>query len=153
MSLQYSFFRTYFYSPNIELYFQERSKKYDSRESIIPLFTSIPIYFEDWLAGFIESEGSFSHRKKGGYSFSISQNNDHYLIKSIRDYYMLQHRIKKGKISGVPLYEFSVGSAIGTQRVVSHCIPRLQGYKYYQLAEFVLASKICKHQVKEFVEE
>lgn len=136
----------------IEQYFIDRNLKYKDREFITPLFTTIPHYFKEWLAGFIESEGSFSNRAKGNYSFSIGQNHDFYLIEAIRNYYELNHlKIyeKKGKISAFPFYEFSVGSATGTEKVIDHCINLLQGYKYYQLAVFIHNNKIfCKKKKK-----
>lgn len=153
MRLQFEFFKKYILNPDIELYFKERDHKYLNRNSIIPLFSTSPAYFPEWLAGFIESEGSFSSRTRGNYSFSIAQNHDYYLIEAIRNYYSLQHLTilsKKGKISGFPLYEFSVGSAFGTGRVIDHCIPLLQGYKYYQLALFVKNSKAFQDRVTEF---
>lgn len=153
MRLQFEFFKKYILNPDIELYFKERGHKYLNRNSIIPLFSTLPTYFSEWLAGFIESEGSFSNRTRGNYSFSIAQNHDYYLIEAIRNYYSLHHLTilsKTGKISGFPLYEFSVGSAIGTGRVIDHCIPLLQGYKYYQLALFVKNSKAFQNRVIEF---
>jgi hypothetical protein len=155
MRLQYHFFKKYFINPDVEQYLLERELKYKNRNSIIPIFTetTIPDYFNEWLGGFIESEGSFSHRVKGNYSFSIAQNHDYFLIEGIRNYYGLHHLTifnKTGKVSGYPLYEFSVGSVAGTGRVLDHCTNLLQGYKYYQLAEFVMNSKVFKDRVKEF---
>ena len=153
MKLQLSFFKKYLFNPDMNTYFKERENKYLQREIIVPLFTNTPNYFKDWLAGFIEAEGSFNHRVQGNYSFSIGQNHDYYLIEAIRNYYKLNHITisnKKGKISGFPFYEFSVGSAEGTKRVIDHCTPLLQGYKYYQLAVFVNNSKAFQNRVKEF---
>jgi len=155
--LQYHFFKKYFLNPDLEQYFIEREQKYQDRESIVPLFTeaTLPNYFQGWLAGFIESEGSFSSRVQGNYSFSIAQNHDYYLIEAIRNFYGLQHLTifnKTGKVSGYPMYEFSVGSAAGTGRVIDHCKNLLQGYKYYQLAIFVMNSKVFKDQSTDFFE-
>jgi hypothetical protein len=157
MRLQYNFFKKYLLNPDVEQYFIERGLKYKDRESIVPLFTesTLPSYFQEWLAGFIESEGSFSSRVRGNYSFSIAQNHDYYLIEAIRNYYGLHHLTifkKTGKVSGYPLYEFSVGSAAGTGRVIDHCTNLLQGYKYYQLAIFVMDSKVFKDRSIDFFE-
>ena len=106
------------------------------------------------MAGFIESEGSFSNRKVGTSTFSIAQNFDRYLIEAIRDFYEVNHLAiseKLGKVSGYPLYEVSIGSAIGINRVITHCAPLLQGFKYHQLAEFVVKSKSFKNRAEEFV--
>ena len=151
MRLQYSFFKTCIFEPDIGLYFALRDKKYNARESIdIPL---VPSYFKEWLAGFIESEGSFSSSVAGNYSFSIAQNHDRYLIEQIQHYYGVQHlklNNKTGKVSGNPIYEISVGSAAGVARVIDHCADLLQGNKYYQVAVFVQKSKVFKDRSREF---
>ena len=153
MRLQFEFFKFFLINSEIELYFKKRGEKYNSRESITPLFLTIPNYFGDWLAGFIESEGSFSNRINGISTFSIAQNHDRYLIEAIRDYYGVSHlniSVKTGKVSGSPLYEVSLASFIALDRVILHCAPLLQGYKYHQLAEFVINSKKFKDRAKEF---
>ena len=158
MTLQYLFFKKYLLnyesagSTVMEQYFIERKLKYVNRDKISPLFAVTPSYFKEWLAGFIEAEGSFSIRVKGNYSFSIGQNHDFYLIEAIRNYYRL-HPLKisnkKAKLHNSPFYEFSVGSASGTEKVIDHCTKLLQGYKYYQLAVFILNSQIFKERLKE----
>lgn len=172
MRLQFLFFKKYILEPNVNTYFVERNLKYNNREIILPLFTaaprgsgapvalwtpgafeSLPPYFSDWLGGFIEAEGSFSARVKGNYTFDISQNHDKYLIESIREFYNVAHlSIGKthNKVSGYPFYSLSVGSAIGAGRVIDHCKSLLQGYKYYQLAVFVINSKVFQNRLKDF---
>jgi len=155
MRLQFEFFKKYLLNPEVNTYFLERSFKYNRRRDITPLFfpKNIPNYFGNWLAGFIEAEGSFSNRKNGISTFSIAQNNDKYVIEAIRDYFGTSHltvSAKVGKISGIPLYEVSLASQAAVGRVVIHCASRLQGFKYYQLAEFVLKSKHCQCFSKEF---
>lgn len=45
MRLQYSFFKTFIFEPDLELYFALRDKKYQARESIdTPL---VPFYFKE----------------------------------------------------------------------------------------------------------
>lgn len=127
---------------SIEEYLSTVKNKYSERASITPLFTltSIPSYFPIWLAGFIEAEGCFSSRVAGNYSFSIAQNNDFYLIDAIRHFFEvtnLKIATKTVRSTGNVYYELSIGSASGTGRVIDHCQPLLQGYKYHQLAEFV----------------
>lgn len=153
MQLQYSFFKTFIFKPDLELYFALRDNKYHARDSIhIPL---VPSYFKEWLAGFIEYEGSFSSRVAGNYSFSMGLNHDRYLIELIQYYYGVQHlklfnKTGNGKVSGYPRYEFSVRSAAGVARVMDHCADLLQGYKYYQVAVFVQKSKVFKDRSREF---
>lgn len=40
-------------------------------------------------------------------------------------------------MSGYPLYELSIASKVGVSRVLNHILPLLQGYKYYQVVEFI----------------
>lgn len=153
MHLQLQFFLLFFKDPNIDLYFKLRNSKYIDRDKISPLLffnnkkqekDSAPSYFSDWLGGFIESEGCFSNGSSGTSTFSIAQNHDHYLIEAIRDFYDVNHlKIHKsiGKVSGYTLYKIHIGSLIGVSRVVNHCMPLLQGYKYLQLVEFINKSK------------
>jgi hypothetical protein len=156
MKLQYIFFKKFILNSGVsgvEQYFIERNLKYENREQITPLFAETPYYFKEWLGGFIESEGSFSARVKGNYSFSIGQNHDFYLIQAIRSFYEVDHlkiSTKKEKISNIPFYEISIGSAIGTGKVIDHCSKLLQGYKYYQLAVFIQNSKVFQDRVKDF---
>lgn len=141
MHLQLQFFILLFNdSNNIDLYFESRNLKYSCRNNVIPLFTTIPAYFSNWLGGFIESEGSFSNRSVETSSFSIAQNHDKYLIKAIRSFYGVDHlAISKNiiKVSGNPCYIISIASVAGLTRVIEHCLPLLQGYKYYQVIEFI----------------
>lgn len=156
MHLQLQFFLLFFKDQNIDLYFKLRDSKYIDRDKITPLFKkgSTPLYFSDWLGGFIESEGSFTNRSSGTSSFSIAQNHDYYLIEAIRDFYGVSHLTisnKFGKVSGYPLHEISIASLSGVTRVIYHCIPLLQGYKYHQLIEFINKSKSLKSVTKEFL--
>lgn len=156
MHLQFHFFLLFFNDPNVDLYFKLRDSKYIDRDKISPLFKkgSAPSYFSDWLGGFIESEGSFVNRSSGASSFSIAQNHDYYLIEAIRDFYGVSHLMisnKFEKVSGYPLYEISIASLSGLSRVINHCIPLLQGYKYHQLVEFINKSNSLKSVTKEFL--
>jgi len=159
MHLQLQFFLLFFNDPNIELYFKLRDSKYIDRDKISPLFKKslAPAYFSDWLGGFIESEGSFVNRFSGTSSFSIAQNHDYYLIEAIRDFYGVNHLMISNKcrsaikVSGYPLHEISIASLSGVSRVINHCIPLLQGYKYIQLIEFINKSKSLKSVSKEFI--
>lgn len=152
MYLQLKFFTQFFYEPNISLYFATRSFKYRVRPE--RPFKNVPTYFSSWLGGFIEAEGCFSNRSAGTSSFSIAQNHDLYLIEAIRDFYGANHlkiSHKISKVSGFTLFEVSIASLVHVDRVVSHCIPLLQGYKYYQLVQFLNKSKTLKNLHKEFL--
>lgn len=156
MHLQLEFFRKFLENPDLSLYFQVRNAKYNNRNNVLPLFTSIPDYFTNWLAGFIESEGSFTNRSIGTSSFSIAQNHDYYLIRQIRDYYSMSHLAishKTGKVSGYPLYEVSIASVSGLSKVLDHCLPLLQGYKYYQVLVFMNQSKAFHNRSKDYIKQ
>jgi hypothetical protein len=162
IKLQFNFLLKCFNSHDLtmEEYFQSRTMKYQNRAAITPneeeFVASLPCYFKSWLAGFIEAEGSFSNRKAGNFTFSIAQNYDYYIIYAIRNYFNLSHLKIYHKIGGgagcgrckaaggfaaPPLYEFSVGSINGVEKIINHCQFLLQGHKYYQLAVFVNNSK------------
>ena len=156
MHLQLEFFRKFLENPDLSLYFQVRNAKYNNRNNVLPLFTSIPDYFTNWLAGFIESEGSFTNRSIGTSSFSIAQNHDYYLIRQIRDYYSMSHLAishKTGKVSGYPLYEVSIASVSCLSKVLDHCLPLLQGYKYYQVLVFMNQSKAFHNRSKDYIKQ
>lgn len=152
--LQLRFFLECIENFDVNEYLLLRSKKYDTRKAILPLFNKTPFYFHNWLVGFIESEGSFTNRAIGTSSFSIAQNHDYYLIQAIRDFYDISHLTishKIGKVSGDPLYEISIASVKGVTKVLDHCIPLLQGYKYYQVVDFMNKSKAFHNRSKEYI--
>lgn len=126
----------------INEYFATINQKYNGRLNFVPPVSAnkYPPYFEAWLAGFIEAEGSFSIlNTKNVITFSIAQLYDLYLLESIRAFYGQHHLTISAKTqkSGKPLYELSMSSLAGITKVIKHCQPLLQGYKYVQLAEFV----------------
>ena len=151
MRLQYCYFKCYF-EPRSRTLLAQRDKKYNL-ESHILVPRSSCCYFKEWLAGLIESEGSFRSRDAaaGNDSFSIALNHDRYLIEQIQHYYGVQHLKchKTGKVDGNQIYEISVGSAAGVARVIDHCADMLQGNKYYQVAVFVQKSKVFKDRSRE----
>jgi cytochrome c oxidase subunit 1 len=72
-------------------YINNRNKKYNDQLGLIETNKNLPIplYFPNWLSGFVETKGCFSIRKNGDHSFSIGQNNDHYLLCMIKTYFNL----------------------------------------------------------------
>jgi hypothetical protein len=85
LTLQLAFFKKMLLSKNIDVYFESRRNKYESRSAVIDHLKNLSVhtlpYFGRWLCGFIEAEGCFTTRQNssGWGSFSIAQNNDLYL--------------------------------------------------------------------------
>lgn len=138
---------------NMQKYFEERNSKYETRKDFFSI-TKVEYYFNDWLRGFIEAEGSFSIRKNGTSSFSIGQNFDLILIEGIRDFFKINHlkiNTSINKISKTKFYRIDIQNLIGVNRVIDHCKDRIQGYKYLQICDFISKSKALKPRIKEFV--
>lgn len=128
-------------------YFSLRKDKFDSRATITPLFSTLPSYFDSWVSGFIEAEGSFAIRSGSiGFSFSTRQLNDLYLMRTILEYFgqsPLAVQVKKG-IN--PFYFIEIANLKGVTKVVEHLIDNpLQGYKFYLLAVVMKESKALSH--------
>lgn len=134
VTMQFKFMKHFLVNPNIEEYFNTRDNKFENRP--LRTFSVLPDYWDEWLAGFIEAEGCFSLRKEGNYSFDIGQLNDGFLIEAIRDYFKAHHN--KVSFRKDKLYVISLGSLASMTNVVQFCYPLLQGYKYYQLQDFLI---------------
>jgi hypothetical protein len=76
---------------DVEWYLINRNNKYLTKINFIE--TNTP-YYSEWLSGFIEAEGCFSIRNSNNHSFSIGQNDDRYLIESIKDYFKIQSIVR-----------------------------------------------------------
>lgn len=147
MTLQFAFMVKSMMGMSIEEYLSTRGNKYETRTQISPLFSIIPAYFPSWLSGFIEAEGSFAIRSGSiGFSFSIGQLNDLYLMQAILAYFGQSHlsvQIKKGSS---PFYFIEIANIKGVEKVVQHLIKYpLQGHKYYQLAIVMEKTKALSH--------
>lgn len=83
---------------NIHVYLTTRNNKHDNREEIKNFLASQDFisrsYFKEWLAGFIEAEGSFNFRQKGNHSFSIGQEMDQYIIDTIKIFLHSKNKIQ-----------------------------------------------------------
>lgn len=94
---------------DISLYLDTRQSKHDNRERIKDTLTKKNLsqlpFFLEWLAGFIEAEGSFNFRKNGNHSFSIGQEMDYYLIEVIRNFLQSKSTIQ---FKGNNFYEVEI---------------------------------------------
>lgn len=80
--------------------------------------------FEIWFAGFIEAHGSFS--STGTFSFRGNEDILQALNTWDPNYNYNQNNKKRNQEQ--------------QQKIIDLCVPRLQGYKYYELAQFILKS-------------
>ena len=96
---QLEFLKKYLLNGSVEDYLKNRNFKYINQPSILnsnPLSSIINLssYYSGWLSGFIEAEGCFSIRKNNSPSFSIGQNDDYYLIDSIKSFFNIDNKIR-----------------------------------------------------------
>jgi LAGLIDADG endonuclease len=151
MTLQVAFLIKALSGMTIDEYLLTRGNKYAARKLMTPLFTTLPLYFESWLSGFIEAEGSFARRSGSiGFSFSTGLLHDLYLMRAILDFFGQQHltvQLKDGSDSSQhPFYFIEIANTKGVEKVVQHLVDNpLQGYKYYQLAIVMKESKAFSH--------
>ena len=140
----------------VEEYLATRGNKYDLRPLRLrdtPLFTELPAYFAAWLSGFIEAKGSWATRSGSvGFSFSISQLNDLYLITAIRDFFgQSQLTVQRKQSKNGPFYFLEIANAKGVETVVNHCLSNpLLGHKYNQLALAISKSSRLAHMQQYF---
>lgn len=141
VGLQLQFMRQALQGMSMDEYFAAREHVLDDQVSYVPLFALplLPTYFSAWLGGFNEAEGSFIRRGGDVTTYSIGQTYDWWLLKAILLFYGQTHITVSPKATkvGKSFYEISVGSVAGLTAVVVHCEPLLQGYKHYQLVQFV----------------
>ena len=104
----------------IKTYVKERNNKYNIQPNLIKSNKNmvLPHYFASWLSGFIEAEGCFSIRNKGYSSFSISQNNDTYILDVIKNFFNIENKIRN-PYSNFYLIETSKKATLIS--IVGHC--------------------------------
>lgn len=88
---------------DINWYLLNRNNKYDNQERNQKIISDYLktfdknkdyTYFDAWFSGFFEAEGCFSIRQNSNHSFSISQNNDKYLLEFIKNYFNIANSIR-----------------------------------------------------------
>jgi hypothetical protein len=123
---------------SIQNYLINRNLKYSNQQNIIKEFNIkevIPTYFPSWLSGFIEAEGSFSIKINNKNSFSISLNNDYYLLQAIKLFFNSSVKVKN-PYSKFYILETYKRETLNT--IINHCINYpLLGDKSQALDRFI----------------
>lgn len=107
-------------------YLSNRDFKYKQQTAIIHTYNysntengiTLPRYFNAWLSGFIEAEGCFSIRKNNSYSFSIGQNDDIYLINSIKEFFNARNKIRT---TSSIFYSLEIYKKETLNKIINHC--------------------------------
>jgi LAGLIDADG endonuclease len=92
---QLAFMLECFERENVKWYLNSRDKKYLITNTEVVNIDYL--YFNEWLSGFIEAEGCFSIRANSNHSFSIGQNDDKYLIDTIKNHFEIKRQIRNIK--------------------------------------------------------
>jgi hypothetical protein len=103
---------------NVEWYLNARNNKYlNSNVEILNIDNS---YFNEWLSGFIEAEGSFSIRTtSNNHSFSIGQNDDKYILDKIKNHFYITNQVRKINDRFWIIEVFKKSTLIN---IINHCI-------------------------------
>ena len=133
---QLTFLKSCLINSSVKTYLLNRNLKYNQQLTIIKSNSNFnpPIYFKEWLSGFIEAEGCFSLRKTNNHSFSIGQNDDIYLIEAIKQYFEVTNQIRNpyGKFYSLEVYKKET-----LLKIINHCISYpLLGEKLESLNKF-----------------
>lgn len=120
--LQLEFLKECLAHNSVEKYLQTRNSKFIDQSNLIDKLNNNfkkPSYFNGWLSGFVEAEGSFVLRTKGYPSFTIGQNNDLYLINLINQQFNGINKvlIKNKNFYVIEIYRKSLLLNIGAQFV------------------------------------
>lgn len=135
---QLAFLKKCLAETSVEKYLLSRSSnlKYSNQVNIINthLNSNLPLYFKEWLSGFIEAEGCFSLRKANNHSFSIGQNDDIYLINKIKQYFDITNKVRNPYGN---FYIIEVYKKESLLRIINHFINYpLLGEKNVSLQKF-----------------
>lgn len=130
---QLAFMLECFENNNIDWYFFNRKNKYlNNNVEILNIEYS---YFNEWLSGFIEAEGSFSIRTtNNNHSFSIGQNDDKYILDKIKNHFNITNQVRKinERFWYIEVYKKST-----ILNIINHCIEYpLLGEKRLKLTKF-----------------
>nr|YP_009364340.1 LAGLIDADG endonuclease [Ophiocordyceps sinensis]ARF03394.1 LAGLIDADG endonuclease [Ophiocordyceps sinensis] len=131
---QLAYLKTCLTETSVEKYLSTRDTKFKEQFAIINANFKAPTYFKAWLSGFIEAEGCFSIRRSEAHSFSIGQNDDVYLIDSIKQYFEVSNKVRNPYDN---FYFIEVYKKEALAKIVAHCTNYpLLGEKLESLEKF-----------------
>ena len=115
---QLAFMLECFEHDNVEWYLNARDNKYfNYNVEILNIENS---YFNEWLSGFIEAEGSFSIRTtSNNHSFLIGQNDDKIILDKIKNHFNITNQVRKinDRFWLIEIYKKST-----LINIINHCI-------------------------------
>lgn len=139
---QLEFLKICLKNDSINNYLLNRNLKYNNQLNIIKEFNNkhlTPSYFPSWLSGFIEVKGDFSVRTSNNNSFSIGQNDDYYMLQSIKTYFNLNVMIRNTKKD---FYSLETYNKRTLSTIINHCVKYpLLGNKSQSLKKFIKVLK------------
>jgi hypothetical protein len=115
---QLAFLKSCLADNSVKKYLYDRNNKYEKQLSVVQSNFIVPPYFKPWLSGFIEAEGCFSLRKKGNHSFSIGQNDDKYLIETIKAYFNVSNIVR---CLHSTFYSIEIYRKKSLLNIINHC--------------------------------
>lgn len=138
LTCQLEFLKSCLLNNSVKNYLDKRNLKYDNQLQVIEQFNRKNIvysYFPSWLSGFIEAEGCFSVRVNKNHSFSIGQNDDNYLLQTIKEFFNLNVMVRNPYKSFFSLETYNKQTL---NTIISHCTNYpLLGYKSQSLDKFI----------------
>lgn len=123
---------------------EHRGKKFVNQASMVQEknqkeFTE-PCYFNEWLSGFTEAEGSFSMTEGAGLRYSIGQKNDKYLLEAIKKKFGTPAQVGGPKAG---FYHLGMGGKSSLKLVIDHF------EKYPLLGEKAIKFAIFREKYRE----
>jgi len=138
LACQLEFLKICLKDNSINNYLLNRNLKYSSQLEIVKQYNTnylMPNYFPSWLSGFIEAKGCFSIRDTNNHSFSIRQNDDYYILQTIKSYFNLSVMIRNLNKN---CYNLETYKKENLSSIINHCTKYpLLGHKSQTLDKFI----------------
>jgi hypothetical protein len=132
LKYQLAFMLECFERENVKWYLNSRDKKYLITNTEVVNIDYL--YFNEWLSGFIEAEGCFSFRFNSNHSFSIGQNDDKYLIDTIKTHFEIKSQVRNTKKRFWLIETYRKSTLVN---IINHCIKYpLLGAKVLSFSKF-----------------